>query len=42
MKPLWIHTLAWIAAVLAALLLALAMPEGNGEFNFPAGATTPR
>lgn len=30
MKPLWTDTLAWIAAVLVALLLALAVPEGLG------------
>jgi hypothetical protein len=30
MKPLWTNTLAWIAAVLVALLLALAVPEGLG------------
>ncbi|MDB5750848.1 MAG: hypothetical protein JWP65_1269 [Ramlibacter sp.] len=45
MKPLWTHTLAWIAAILAALLLALAGPEagGNGfELEVAHGAGTPR
>jgi hypothetical protein len=30
MKPLWAQTLAWIAAALAALLLAWANPDGLG------------
>jgi hypothetical protein len=30
MKPLWTQTLVWIAAVLAAFLLALATPDGFG------------
>jgi len=30
MKPLWAQTLAWLAAVLAAVLLALATPDGMG------------
>ncbi len=42
MKSLWVQTLAWLAAVVAALLLALAAPEGNGEFNHPQGASAPR
>jgi hypothetical protein len=47
MKPLWVQTLAWIAAVLAALLLALANPDGWGlsfdhEGFGPQGAGTPR
>lgn len=43
MKRLWVHTLIWLAAVVAALLLALAMPDnGHGDFNFPAGASVPR
>ena len=42
MKPLWVQTLAWLAAVLAAVLMALAAPEGNGDFHFPQGATVPR
>jgi hypothetical protein len=43
MKPLWTQTLAWVAAALAALLLALALPEGV-EFppEVPHGATAPR
>jgi hypothetical protein len=28
MKPLWTQTLGWIAAAIAAVLLALAYPEG--------------
>ena len=31
MKPLWTQTLAWIAAVVAAVLLALAYPSGVGR-----------
>ena len=43
MKPLWVQTLAWIAAVLAALLLALAGPDsGDLNLGIPHGATTPR
>jgi hypothetical protein len=30
MKRLWTQTLAWIAAVIAAILLALANPDGLG------------
>jgi hypothetical protein len=30
MKPLWTQTLAWIAAAVAAVLLALAYPDGVG------------
>jgi hypothetical protein len=30
MKPLWTQTLAWIAAAIAAVLLALAYPDGVG------------
>lgn len=30
MKPLWVQTLAWIAAVVVAILLALAYPDGMG------------
>jgi hypothetical protein len=46
MKPLWTQTLAWIAAVLAAFLLALANPDGlgisvDGDL-FSHGATAPR
>ena len=47
MKPLWIQTLAWIAAVVAAVLLALANPDGLG-FSYdsdgfrPQGAMAPR
>lgn len=42
MKPLWVHTLLWLVAVLAAILMALAAPDNNGEFSFPQGATVPR
>jgi hypothetical protein len=44
MKPLWIQTLVWIAAVLAAILLALAGPENvhEIELSLPHGASTPR
>jgi hypothetical protein len=30
MKPLWTHTLAWLAAALVAVLLAFATPGGLG------------
>jgi hypothetical protein len=46
MKPIWTQTLAWIAAVVAAVLLAMANPDGLGiSFDaemFPHGATAPR
>lgn len=46
MKPLWIHTLAWVAAIATALLLALAGPEGSWTLHdpliYPQGATAPR
>jgi hypothetical protein len=45
MKPLWTQTLAWIAAVVAAVLLAIASPSGLGSlFDGEAahGATAPR
>ena len=48
MKPLWIQTLAWLAAAVVALLLALAVPEGPGvapsgyDLDFSQGATSPR
>ena len=45
MKPLWTQTFAWIAAVLAAVLLALANPDGLGlhvDGGFSQGASTPR
>ena len=32
MKPLWTQTIAWIAAVVAAILLAFANPVGLGFF----------
>ena len=46
MKPLWIQTAVWIAAVIAAVLLALANPDqlgfSSGEAYRPQGAVTPR
>ncbi|HEX2544450.1 MAG TPA: hypothetical protein VHL79_06210 [Ramlibacter sp.] len=36
MKPLWAQTLAWIAAALAAVLLAMANPDNMG---LPYGGT---
>lgn len=48
MKPLWTQTLAWIAAAVVALLLALAAPEnlGLGATGFDPhlshGAAAPR
>ena len=45
MKPLWTQTLAWIAAVLAAVLLALANPDGLGlhlDGGCSQGASAPR
>lgn len=41
MKPLWVHTLLWVAAIAAALLLALIGPDGS-EFKAPQGASVPR
>lgn len=46
MKPVWTQMLAWIAAVLVAVLLALANPDGMGIHLlpdlFPQGSETPR
>ena len=46
MKPLWSKTLVWLAAVLAAILLALANPDGLGfspdDVFRPQGAMMPR
>jgi hypothetical protein len=46
MKPLWRQTLAWIAAVVTAVLLAWANPDGmgysSGEAYRPHGAMAPR
>lgn len=46
MKPLWVQTAVWIAAVIAAVLLALANPDGlglsGGEAYRPQGGSTPR
>jgi hypothetical protein len=41
MKPPWIHTLVWVAAVIAALLMALAGPDGT-DFKLPHGGGVPR
>ena len=41
MKPLWIPTLVWVAAVLAALLMAVYGPDGS-DFKVPQGAIVPR
>jgi hypothetical protein len=41
MKSLWVHTLVWIAAVLAVLVFALVGPDGS-DFKVPQGAITPR
>jgi hypothetical protein len=45
MKPLWAQTLAWLAAVVVALLLALAGPDGfepHMHSPIPQGAAAPR
>lgn len=45
MKPLWAQTLAWLAAVAVALLLALAVPDGferEMPDPVPQGAAAPR
>ena len=46
MKPQWTQTLWWVAAVIAALLLALANPDGLGfhgtDAYGPHGASSPR
>ncbi len=39
MKPLWTQTLAWLVAALAAILLALATPDGVGVPFFVPGST---
>ena len=41
MKRLWIHTLVWVAAVIAALLMASYGPDGT-DFKVPHGASVPR
>ncbi len=44
MKQLWWHTLAWVVAILVAVLLALAGPDGGSGFDLqvPHGALAPR
>jgi hypothetical protein len=45
MKPLWAQTLAWLAAVVAAVLFALASTGGFGvlsDTEAAHGASTPR
>jgi hypothetical protein len=46
MNPLWTPTLVWLAAVVAAILLALASPDtvesDAGHTSFPAPAVAPR
>jgi hypothetical protein len=46
MKPLWTQTLAWLAAIAAAFLLALIGPDGfDKPFTadaIPQGSTAPR
>ena len=45
MKPLWTQTLAWIVAIVIAILLALAgsEPLGPGAMDLvPHGSETPR
>jgi len=46
MKPLWTQTIVWIAAVLAAFLLAFASPDGlgfsSGDAYRPQGGMMPR
>jgi hypothetical protein len=45
MKPLWTQTIAWIAAAVAAFLLALVNPDAldftGGDSFWPQGAMTP-
>jgi len=41
MKPLWIQTLVWVAAVVVVLLFALAGPDAT-DFKAPQGAGVPR
>jgi hypothetical protein len=40
MKPLWTQTLAWIAAVVAAILLALVYPDSVGLPFWDGGSHT--
>ena len=44
-QPLWTQTLAWIAAILVALLFAFAGPESADRYQpdaIPQGSTAPR
>jgi hypothetical protein len=45
MKPLWAQTLAWIAAIAIAVLLAMSGPETSDTLlpdPVPQGGTVPR
>jgi hypothetical protein len=46
MKPLWMQTLAWIAAIAVAVLFALANPDSNTPIDVdstvPHGSVAPR
>lgn len=45
MKPIWTQTLAWIVAILIAVLFALANPDSNLPVDIdtvPHGSTAPR
>ena len=47
MKPLWVQTLAWVAAIVVAVLLAFANPdsmptEGSQVDLVPHGSGMPR
>lgn len=46
MKPLWMPTLAWIVAIVIAVLFALANPDtlspDAGDASVPHGSAAPR
>lgn len=43
MKPLWTQTLAWIVAILVAVLFALAGPDAFVDLDsVPHGSAAPR
>lgn len=46
MKPLWMQTLAWIAAIAVAVLFAFANPDSNTPIDVdstvPHGSVAPR